>query len=51
MYLIGSWPGQPAVVTDGRLSLTHPRTHEVGDATVDGMRLRINGEALGACRE
>ena len=47
--LIGNWPGQSAVVTDGRLSLTHPRTHEVGDTTVDGMRLRINGEALAAC--
>ena len=49
MPLIGRWPGQPAVVTDGRLRLTHPRTHEVGNTTVDGMRLRINGEALAAC--
>ena len=47
--LIGGWPDQPTMVTNGRLNLTHPRTQVVGETTVDGMRLRIHGEALAAC--
>ncbi len=49
LSLMGTWPGQSAVVSDDRLQLTHPRTPVVGETTVDGMRLRIHGPALAAC--